>query len=351
MGEFFSELKRRHVYRVGAAYAVVAWVLLQLVNNLAPAFKLPDWTVTLVVILLVIGFPIALIFAWTMELKAPAADGAPVRAAATRMDFVLAGALAVVIGLILYEQLTPSTRARTVQQAGIAAPSPGGISVAVLPFTNVSDDAGQEFFSDGMTDEIMTALAKVPALRVVARTSAFQFKGQNRDIQAISQALHARYVIDGSVRKAGNRVRITAQLVQADNGVNVWADSYDRELTDVFATQEDIAKAIAGALRVPLGLQQGETLVKQSHQRSGLLSAISPRQGAGTCPRHRRSDRRAGTGCRSRSRLCAGLGDAGRGLPIGANLQPDLADRFPRRGTPCCAILKRQRGSHRTKSH
>jgi TolB-like protein len=264
MAEFFAELKRRQMFRVAAAYAVVAWLLLQIVNNVAPVLDLPVWVARAFLLALVIGFPIALLFVWMRDL-APA-DGASPRLATTRLDYILAGALVIVIALLSYQQLAPPLAPGTARQASVAAlPSAGaqagGISIAVLPFANVSDDAGQEFFSDGMTDEIMTALAKIPDLRVVARASAFQFKGQNRDIQAISQALNARYVIDGSVRKAGTRVRIAAQLIQADNGLNVWAESFDRELTDVFAIQEDIAQAIAGALRVPLGLQQGQTLV------------------------------------------------------------------------------------------
>src|SRR4029077_10431820 len=146
--------------------------------------------------------------------------------------------------------------------ARAAAASPiGVISLAVLPFVNLSSDKEQEFFSDGITEEITAALAKVPDLRVVARTSAFQFKAQNRDIQSIGRQLHASHFIEGSVRKVGNRVRITAQLIAADSGVHMWAENYDRELIDVFAIQEEIATAIAGALRVPLGLKQGERLV------------------------------------------------------------------------------------------
>ena len=257
MADFFAELKRRHIYRVAAAYAVVAWVLLQLFNNVAPILKLPDWAGTLVLVLLAGGFPVALIFAWILQLAS--AGGAPARPATGKFDWALMGALIVVIALVSYQQLAPSRNVGTAQQAGVA---PSGISIAVLPFVNLSADQDQEFFSDGMTDEIMTALAKVPSLQVVARTSAFEFKGQNRNIQAIGQLLHARYVIDGSVRKAGNRVRIAAQLIQADNGVNVWADSFARELTDVFAIQEDIAKAIAVSLQVPLGLAQGDSLVR-----------------------------------------------------------------------------------------
>ncbi len=151
-------------------------------------------------------------------------------------------------------------------QANVASatslPQASAVSIAVLPFTNLSGDTAQEFFSDGMTEEITAALAKIPSLRVVARTSAFAFKGNNQDMRAIGQALGASHLIEGSVRKAGDRVRITAQLIEADDGTHLWAENYDSQLTDIFATQEDIAQAIAGALRVPLGLQQGETLVR-----------------------------------------------------------------------------------------
>jgi len=134
-------------------------------------------------------------------------------------------------------------------------------SVAVLPFVNLSGDPKEEYFSDGMTEEITSALAKVSNLPVVGRTSAFAFKGKNEDLSAIGRALHATYLMEGSVRKAGDRVRITAQLIDAATGDQVWSESYDRNLTDIFAVQEDVAKAIAAALRVPLGLNQGETLV------------------------------------------------------------------------------------------
>jgi TolB-like protein len=254
MGNFFAELKRRHMYRVAAAYAVVAWLLLQIVNNVAPGLNLPNWAITLVIVLLAIGFPVALLFCWIQHLPD---DGAAQQIKTNRLDWILVGGLATVIAIFLFQQFAQQANAPVSQ-----APSPvGAISIAVLPFANVSGDASQEFFSDGMTDEIIAALAKVPRLQVVARTSAFQFKGERRDTRAIGQALNARYLIDGSVRKAGDRVRITAQLVQADNGVGVWTDSYDRELKDIFATQSDIAQAIAGALRLPLGLQQADALV------------------------------------------------------------------------------------------
>lgn len=207
MPDFFAELKRRHIYRVAAAYAVVAWVLLQLVNNVAPILELPLWVSRAFLLLLVIGFPVALVLAWSIELKAPTPEVA--KAHTTPIDFVLAGALVVVIGLVSYQQLSPG--ARTAQQAAPAASqaAKAATAIAVLPFVNFSGDPGQEFFSDGMTEEITAALAQVPGLRVLGRTSAFEFKGQNKDLRTIGQALGATHLIEGSVRKAGNRVRIT----------------------------------------------------------------------------------------------------------------------------------------------
>ena len=269
MGEIFAELKRRHMFRVAAAYAVVAWLLLQVVNNLAPGLNLPNWAVTLVIVLLAVGFPIALLFCWIQHLQP--IDSEQTKTKVNRLDWILASGLAAVIALILFQQLasTPTAPAQN-RVSGTGQTSAMGISLVVLPFANLSGDANQEFFSDGMTDEIAAALARVPSVRMVGRSSAFQFKGQNRDLRAIGMALGANYLIDGSVRKSGDQVRITAQLVQADNGVSIWTDTYDRELRNIFATQSDIATAIAGALRVPLGLRQGETLITN---RTGDLDA------------------------------------------------------------------------------
>src|SRR5580765_5024553 len=146
MSNFFAELKRRHIYRVGAAYVFVAYGVLQLVNNLAPALKLPDWALTLVVVLLGIGFPISLVFAWVHELKTPESPAAAA-AESNKVDYILLGALASVIALFAYQQVSPGGSGRALQQAGL-----GGISIAVLPFANVSADSDEDFFSDGMTD-------------------------------------------------------------------------------------------------------------------------------------------------------------------------------------------------------
>jgi adenylate cyclase len=259
MGDFFAELRDRHIYRVAAAYVVVAWVLLQLYNNLQPILKLPDWIGTLVLVVLVAGFPVSLLLAWAY-------------------------------------QLTPNSGPWLAQRSAKTPPlfqpkSPAGISIAVLPLANLSGDTTQEFFSDGMTDEITSALAKVRDLRVVGRSSAFQFKGQYKDLRAIGRALSARYLIEGSVRKAGDRVRITAHLAEAESGTQCWSEIYDRELRDVFAVQEDIAHSIAAALHVPLGLKHGESLVssRTSHLDSyqdylrakALVRARGPRESGG----------------------------------------------------------------------
>ncbi len=258
-GRFVADLKRRHIYRVAAVYAVVAWILIQLVGNLTPMLRLPEWAGSLVVVLLLIALPVVLIFAWIHGL--PSADAATAATATTKLDWVLAGGLVIVVASLVVQLAAGPPGANAVQSAALAAPPTNGIAIAVLPLANLSGDEAQEFFSDGMTDEITSALAKVPNLRVVGRSSAFQFKDQSKDLRAIGEALGAIYLIDGSVRRAGNRVRVTAQLVKADDGINLWTDSYDRELTDVFAIEEDIAQAIAGALRAPLGLAEGERLV------------------------------------------------------------------------------------------
>jgi adenylate cyclase len=197
------------------------------------------------------------------------AIGTPRQAKTPKAPWILPGGLAAAaIAMFLVYQFVSPTGTTTAQQPpgveaakAVSSSSAGVISIAVLPFVNLSSDPEQEFFSDGMTEEITSVLAKIPDLLVVGRTSAFQFKGQNQDLRAIGQALAVTHLLEGSVRKEGNRLRINAELIRVENGVHVWAESYDRELTGVFAIQEDIAAAIAGALKTPLGLVPGQTLV------------------------------------------------------------------------------------------
>jgi TolB-like protein len=262
MAELFAELKRRHIYRIGAAYLVVAWTFAQFVELLLQVFALSPFIARPILILLAIGFPVTLIAAWMIEARPQQAIASAVRAPNATVDWALFGALGLVTVLIGYQQLTRPSPQAGVEVARTQAASPAtAVSIAVLPLTNLSGDATQEFFSDGLTEEITATLAKLPDLRVVGRTSAFQFKGQNQDLRAIGQALAATHLLEGSVRKDGDRLRVTTQLIKADDGTHVWTENYDRQLTDIFAIQEDIARAIAGALRMPLGLAPGQTLV------------------------------------------------------------------------------------------
>jgi TolB-like protein len=216
-------------------------------------------------LLLALGLPVTVTFAWYHGERASRRISGP--------ELTIIAILLAIGSLFFYVLVRPSEevagRTPGVQQAGVtaarsAATDPhGAISLAVLPFVNLSSDQEQEFFSDGITEEITAALAKVPDLRVVARTSAFEFKGKNVNIKTMGEELGATHLIEGSVRKAGNRLRITAQLIKADDGTHIWAEDYDRELTDIFAVQEDIARAITTSLRMPLGLKPGENLVNE----------------------------------------------------------------------------------------
>jgi TolB-like protein/DNA-binding winged helix-turn-helix (wHTH) protein/tetratricopeptide (TPR) repeat protein len=180
---------------------------------------------------------------------------------AHRHGWIFAGGLAATMAMVLLVPFALSTRSPTEQVGVEATTAARTTAVAVLPFANLSSDPGQEYFSDGITEEITLALARIPGLHVVARTSAFEFKDQNRNIRAIAEALHATHLIEGSVRKVGDQVRVNVVLIQADSGLQVWSSSYDRQLVNIFAIQEEIARAIAGAMHVPLGLAPGKTLV------------------------------------------------------------------------------------------
>jgi len=279
---FYAELKRRNVPRVAAAYLVFGWLMLQIVSVLAPMLELPAWVARSLLLLLAIGFCATLVLAWIYELTP---DGLrrtgpidPTRPLAVdtgqRLDrFVLVG-LGLVVALLVADRLWPraanapaaqSARAGSECLAGAldCAQSPqaegrpdpvSAASIAVLPLANLSGDASQEYFSDGMSEELLNALAKVPGLRVAARTSAFQFKGRSLDIQEIARRLNVATVLEGSVRKSGDRIRITAQLIDAANGYHLWSETYDRRLDDIFAVQDEIAGQIVDELRARLGL-------------------------------------------------------------------------------------------------
>lgn len=276
----FAELQRRNVFRVAIAYAVASWVLLQIVDVISPIFELPEWAPKLVFMLLLIGLVPALIFSWAFEItpeglkKDSEVDRTHSIASKTgkKLDYVIIGTLAVAVVLLLVDrQFGGNSEAPTAAVAEVGADAGTTVeeaekSIAVLPFVNMSSDEEQEFFSDGITEEILNSLAGVKELKVAGRTSSFAFKGQNDDLRRIGDALGVNHILEGSVRKSGMQVRITAQLIQVDNGFHLWSETYDRELTDVFAIQDEIANEILKQLRSKLLVE--ETLVAEASRTS-----------------------------------------------------------------------------------
>ena len=265
---FFAELKRRNVYKVAVAYAVVAWLLLQAASIFLPAFDAPPWVMKIFIIVIIFGFPVALIFSWAFEITPEGikleSEIEPNKSIARRTGRKIVAvtiALAVVAaGLFVYQLVRPKS---DTPRPSEAATIPNK-SIAVLPFENLSDDKGNAYFSDGITEEILNALAQIPNLKVAARRSAFQFKGKDLDLRKIGQALGVAHILEGSLQKAGDQVRINVQLVDAQDGVQAWSEKFDRKLDNVFAVEDEIAKAIATKLRVQLTGGAGQPLVGDS---------------------------------------------------------------------------------------
>ena len=249
----WRRLKDHRIAQWTVGYVAVAYGIQHGITLTSEAFKWPDSVIRISMLLFLLGVPVAMALAWYHGDRTARRISSGELAV---VSIMLAG-----LSLAFYIFIRPSDVVPS-RLASLTGPSTAnGISIAVLPFANMSGDSSQEFFSDGITEEITAALAKVQGLTVLGRTSAFQFKGQNQDLRNIGQTLGASHLIEGSVRKAGDRVRITAQLIRADNGSHLWTENYDRNLTDIFAVQEEIAQAIAASLQVPLGLKQGEHLV------------------------------------------------------------------------------------------
>jgi TolB-like protein len=254
MKALFTELKRRKVFRVAVVYLATAFVILQAADIMLPRLGVPEWAMSLMVVVVVLGFPLALVLAWALELTP---DGVRMTPATVKSDpsepvpsllgkrtVFAAGALVVLgvglgAGLFLRPMATPADGVREA-------------SIAVLPFVDMSADADQEYFGDGLSEEILNLLAGIRELKVSGRTSSFSFKGTNTSIPEIGRTLGVAHVLEGSVRRAGDRLRITAQLVETESGFHLWSETYDRPFQDVFAIQEEIAGAIASALRLTL---------------------------------------------------------------------------------------------------
>jgi TolB-like protein len=254
---FFSELKRRHVYRVAVAYGIVAWLLTQVATQVFPFFEVPNWTVRLVVLLLALGLPVALILAWAFELTGEGIrrtqdvkPGEWVAFRAGRKFIGITVALAVIAAGLLMYQLARSKL--TFSRQATSPSTASQKSIAVLPLLNESGDPGDEYFSDGLSEELIAALAQIKELKVIGRSSSFRFKDKKGDTKAIGEKLGASTLLDGTVRKQGDRVRIVAELINAADGSELWSRTYDREIKDIFAVQAEIARAVAMSLQLTL---------------------------------------------------------------------------------------------------
>src|SRR4051812_47183646 len=245
---FFDELKRRKVFKVGAAYLIVAWLAVQGASIGFPAFDAPPWALRIFILIALLGFPIAVVLAWVFDITREGVK-LDVGTAGGKGLFAVA-ALLIVLALGWYFYGQPSFRKGDAATPIAADPN----SIAVLPFANMSGKADQDYFSDGMTEELLNVLAKVPQLKVVARTSVFQFKDKGGDIREIGRKLGVTNVVEGSVRRDGEQVRITAQLVRVADGFHIWSETYDRKLESVFALQDEIARRIGAALKLSLGV-------------------------------------------------------------------------------------------------
>ena len=257
LGKFFAELKRRHVYRVAIAYGVVAWLLIQVATQVFPFFEIPNWIVRLVVLGTVLGFPLALIVAWAFEMTPEGlkrADDVALDEYVPRWSTRKFAALVVTIAILgAGVPLVRFIRSKSTFQPQVTAASAlSQKSIAVLPLLNESGSRDDEYFSDGLSEELIAALAQVKGLKVIGRSSSFRFRDQKEDTKVIGEKLGVSTLLEGTVRKNGGRVRIVAELVNAADGSELWSGTFDRELKDIFAVQAEIAKAVATSLELTL---------------------------------------------------------------------------------------------------
>src|SRR5213083_2489945 len=251
--KFFGELKRRNVYRAAVAYGVVAWFLTQLTTQVFPFFEIPNFAVRFVVIALAVGFPIAMLLAWvyeftpegvvrTEDLDAVQARSAQ-RATGRILDFIIIGVLLLAIAMLIVR------RGPFYRQTGESISQK---SIAVLPFENLSEDKANAYFAEGIQDEILTRLSKIADLKVISRTSTQHYKSAPENLPEIARQLGVAHILEGSVQKSGDAVRVNVQLIKAANDSHLWADTLDRKLTDIFSVESEVAKAIADQLRAKL---------------------------------------------------------------------------------------------------
>ena len=261
-GAFLSELKRRNVYKVAVAYAIVGWLLIQIATQVFPFFEIPNWGVRLIVILVVLGFPVALIIAWAFELtpeglkRTEEADREQVSSSRSRTwIYVVISAAALSGGLFFLGRYTASNENKL---GKVPAKS-----IAVLPFENLSEDKANAYFATGIQEEIMTRLAKITDLKVISRTSTQQYQSKPGNLSQIAKELGVAHVLEGSVQRVGEQVRVNVQLIKADHDSHIWGETYDRKLTDIFGVESDVAKSIAQSLQAKLSGREEQAFAVQ----------------------------------------------------------------------------------------
>ena len=269
MSGFFEELKRRKVYRVAAAYIIAGGFIIQIASAVFPAWELPNWSQRLLIVLILAGFPIALIFAWIFDItpsgiertsKVEAQTQAP--PSHRRRNLILLAAAGLVISFAAGFFVLPRASARKIDK-----------SIAVLPFENLSDAKENAYFADGIQDDILTNLSRIGDLKVISRTSVMSYRGKPTTVREIGKTLGVSTILEGSVRREGNRVRVTVQLINATNDEHIWGNNYDRDLIDVFAIQTDLAHEIADALQAKLSPVEKEQIGRKPTQNADAYSS------------------------------------------------------------------------------
>ena len=267
---FFAELKRRNVYKVAVAYAVVGWLIAQISTQIFPFLEIPNWVVRLIIVLIAIGFPIALVIAWAFEAtpegikRTEVADTMPAVAGQKKHAWIYVVIVGAAISVALFFLGRYTAQSREGGRPPATAGSLAQKSIAVLPFDNLSRDPDNAFFAEGVQDEILTRLAKVADLKVIARTSTQKFKSAPTDLRDVAKQLDVTNILEGSVQKVNDQVRVNVQLINALSNAHLWAETYDRKLTDIFAVETDIAKTIADTLQAKLTGSEKQMMAAQS---------------------------------------------------------------------------------------
>src|SRR5881275_1772598 len=275
MTGFFDEVKRRKVYRVAAAYIIAAGGAIQLASAAFPAWELPNWALRSVIVLLLLGFPVALMLAWAFDITMQGIQATPETAVPgrhRRRNIIMLVASGVIISAAAGFFLLPRVSARKIEK-----------SIAVLPFENLSDEKANAYFADGIQDDVLTNLSKIGDLKVISRTSVMPYRGKTSNVREIGKALGVATILEGSVRRVGDRVRVNVQLINADTDEHLWAEDYDRDLTDVFAIQTDLAQKIANELQAKLSPTEKAQIERRPTENSEAYLAFM--QGNEMCHR------------------------------------------------------------------